>query len=135
MSEIVAERIKQRRKELGLSQDDLAKKLEIERSTVSKWESGKTNLKQSMVVKLANVLDCSPIWIAGLDYTKLDEVDIPNKIYTSTIFGHKTYHVNDVEPIEHLMNDMDYDQVDRLRKYAEWLLTFKKKKEDGKNED
>ena len=155
MSEIVAERIKQRRKELGLSQEDLAKKLEVERSTVSKWESGKTNLKQSMVVKLANALDCSPTWIAGLqDYyspfkwivnddgnvmllsnkSQKERAEHPEERYiykeieldkTITSTGRTGDSESDKNEVELLMDKMDVYELNRAKTYAEYLLAKK----------
>ena len=42
-----------------ITQDDLAKSLGIERSTVSKWETEKAMPRAALLPKLAKVLGCS----------------------------------------------------------------------------
>ena len=57
----IGAKIKQRRMALGLSQTELAKRLGYaEKSAVSKIESGRVDLPQSKIVKLAAVLGMSP---------------------------------------------------------------------------
>ena len=52
-------KIREQRQLLGLSQEELAKILGVERSTVTKWENGDSKPRANMLVKLANVLGCS----------------------------------------------------------------------------
>ena len=47
------------RKTLGLSQKELADKLSIERTTVTKWESGKSNPRAELLPKIARILNCT----------------------------------------------------------------------------
>ena len=62
--ETIADRIKKRRLELGLSQDELAKKVGYkDRSSISYIEDGKKELKQSMIIKMAEVLRTTPSYL------------------------------------------------------------------------
>lgn len=99
MSELTGKRIKERRAELGLSQEELAEKTGVTRTTVAKWESGENNLKQSKIKTIAKALDCSPVWIVGLD----DSTNI-------------------VIEIERNMDELDERNLQRIIKYAEYLL-------------
>ena len=47
------------RKNLGISQYDIANELGIDRSTVAKWETGKALPRAEVLVKLAAVLHCT----------------------------------------------------------------------------
>lgn len=51
--------ISQRRKQMGLSQEDLAKQLGVTRQAVSKWESGAALPSVDNIVELARVLEIS----------------------------------------------------------------------------
>lgn len=52
-------KIKELRNKIGLSQNELAKQLEVVQSTVSMWESGTNSPRMSMIPKLAKILQCS----------------------------------------------------------------------------
>lgn len=51
--------ISDRRKRQGLTQEELAKKMGVSQVAVSKWESGVTRPNTSLLVKLAEVLECT----------------------------------------------------------------------------
>lgn len=54
-----AERLLLRRKELGLSQEALAERLQVSRQAVSRWETGDAMPDMGKLLLLADVLDCS----------------------------------------------------------------------------
>lgn len=59
-SEIIGKRIRDRRVELGLSQEELAKKLGYSgKSMISLIESGKRELGITQISPLAKILECS----------------------------------------------------------------------------
>ena len=62
----IGERIKFRRIELGLSQDELAQKLNYKsRSSINKIELGHQNLTQSKIKAIADALETTPAYIMG----------------------------------------------------------------------
>lgn len=62
----IGERIKNRREELGITQDELAKKLGYKsRSSINKIELNIYNLKQSKIKLIADALDTTPTYIMG----------------------------------------------------------------------
>ncbi len=63
--------IKKRRKELGLTQTDLALKLGYaDKSMIAKIESGKVDLAQSKIVAFADVLETTPAYLMGWEDIK-----------------------------------------------------------------
>ena len=76
--------IKHRRKELGMTQTDLAKKLGYtDKSMISKIENGSIDLPQSKIISFAEVLNISPSDLMGweepspankLDYSKISNI-------------------------------------------------------------
>ncbi|MEY8240084.1 MAG: helix-turn-helix domain-containing protein [Cycloclasticus sp.] len=61
------DRIKQRRKELGLTQPALAKVVGVTKAAVSQWENGDTALSGSNLLKLAKALSVEPEWLESGD--------------------------------------------------------------------
>ena len=51
--------IRKLRRALDITQRELAEKLGVERSTVAKWEEGKSKPRAEMLAKIAQVLNCS----------------------------------------------------------------------------
>lgn len=64
----MGERIKSRRVEMGLTQEELAGRLGLQKSAIAKYENGRVeNIKRSIIQKMAAVLDCSPCFLMGFD--------------------------------------------------------------------
>ena len=60
--------LKDRRKQLGLSQAQVAKSVGVSESTISRWESGDiANMKRSYIVAYAKALRLSPSDIMGME--------------------------------------------------------------------
>lgn len=74
------ENIKNLRKAKGLSQEELAIKLNVVRQTVSKWEKGLSVPDSSMLISLADELDTSVSILLGETVQEhcLNEVDLKN---------------------------------------------------------
>ena len=64
----LSHRIRQRRDELGLSQEELAERMGYRsKSSITKLEKGVNDLPQSKLEELAAALDTTPAWLLGLD--------------------------------------------------------------------
>jgi transcriptional regulator with XRE-family HTH domain len=68
----LAWRIKQRRKQLGLSQEDLAERAGTDQTAVSRYELGKNEPGADILGALAKALDTTTDWLLGL-------TDIPDR--------------------------------------------------------
>ncbi|HHA2246065.1 helix-turn-helix domain-containing protein [Enterobacter ludwigii] len=74
MNEItLGQRIRQRRKQIGLSQNKLSKAAGVSDSSISLWESDTTAPRGENLHKLAVILQCSPTWILFGDEDKTPE--------------------------------------------------------------
>ena len=51
--------IKELRIQKGFTQTEIAKKLKIDKSTVSKWETGESLPRADKLFKLAKILNCT----------------------------------------------------------------------------
>lgn len=66
----LGQRIKNRRKELGMTQTDLANKLGLKsKASVSKVELGEDNLTTTTIQKYADALETTPAALMGLEVT------------------------------------------------------------------
>ena len=71
---MLSENIRLYRKAKGLSQEELAAKLNVVRQTVSKWEKGLSVPDSEMLIALAEALDVS---VAALLGEEIPEEDVP----------------------------------------------------------
>lgn len=60
------ERLKQARKDLGLTQQQAAGRVGVPQQTWQRYESGKCDLKMSTVFQICKTLDISADWLMGL---------------------------------------------------------------------
>lgn len=64
----IGQRMKQRREQLGLTLQYVADKLDVNRSSVMRWENGETSrIKLPIVEKMAQILQTSVPYLMGLD--------------------------------------------------------------------
>lgn len=83
----IGERIQARRKELNLTQEMIANKLSLNKSTIARYESGAVEkIKLPVIQAMAQILDVNPDWLA-LKTDKIgcyaDCVDITKNIQLS----------------------------------------------------
>ena len=73
---MLKENIKSLRKSKGLSQEELAIKLNVVRQTISKWEQGLSVPDAEMLIKLAEVLDTTVSTLFGenISESKVDDL-------------------------------------------------------------
>lgn len=64
---IFAQRLKSLRKEIGLSQEALAKKLNLDKSTIAKYETEKTSPSIEMLIIFAKFFKVSTDYLLGLE--------------------------------------------------------------------
>lgn len=64
-------RIKQRRKILGLTLEDVGNYIGVNKATVQRYESGNINIKCDIAIKLSEILRTTPSYIMGWDEPEL----------------------------------------------------------------
>lgn len=63
-----ADRIKERRLAMGLTQEELGEKLGLQKSAIAKYENGRVeNIKKSTIKAMAKVLECRPSYLLDAD--------------------------------------------------------------------
>lgn len=84
---VLGDRIKALREKRGINQKELAKKIGVSKSAMSKIESESRKVEDVLLIKIANALDTSSDYLLGIEnkkpsFTKLDLADenILNKV-------------------------------------------------------
>ncbi len=116
----IGTRIKQRRIELGLTQDELGQRLGIKKAAVCRLESEEDSFSIGRIVKIAEVLDTTPWYLTGwtsacCDLTIEGEPDV-RKAQLITYFSE--------------LGDVGKD---KLLTYAEDMYFIEKTKKDLEN--
>lgn len=81
----MAERIKERRIAMGLTQEELGEKLGLQKSAIAKYENGRVeNIKRSIISNMAKILNCSPCYLMGWS-TDINIVETSKNITNSAV--------------------------------------------------
>ena len=68
MSDVMGQRIRERREALGLSVEELADKLGVARQTVYKWEKGQVkNIDREYIGRMASLFHVEPDWLMHME--------------------------------------------------------------------
>ena len=62
---IIAERLRERRKAMGHTQQTMADALMVDRTTYSRYESGAVSPSMESLCYIADLLECSLDWLMG----------------------------------------------------------------------
>lgn len=68
------------RKRLGLTQEQLAKKLNTSRSNVANWENGQNMPSVDLLLKCSSIFNCDVMYLAGYQNTRTEnnkDIQIP----------------------------------------------------------
>lgn len=100
-------KLKERRKELNMTLEEVAQKVGVGKSTVRKWENGDIeNIGRSNIVKLAKALKVTPYFVMGIEEEDAGIVtpiiNIP--VVNSVSAGMPTYNETDVIDYISVMN-------------------------------
>lgn len=61
----IGDRIKKRREEIGLTLEDVGDYINVNKATVQRYESGNIDVKRTIAIKLAEILQTTPAYIMG----------------------------------------------------------------------
>ena len=125
----VGKRIKDRRNELQMSVDELATKLNKNRTTIYRYEKGDiSNLPIDILKPLAKALDTTPQYLIGWE-NKLTGMRMKDDDKESIYFAFNEKNVHHVE-IWHDTFGIDAftdDEFEKLLEYAKLLISLREK--------
>lgn len=111
------ERIKERRKSLGMTLLQLAEKTGVKEATAQRWESGSIKtVKYETIELIADALNCSPVYLMGWSDDPYFDVDKkPTPVAESGLDG------RDIKMLD-MIKRLSPDQYDLL--YAQLQVTL-----------
>lgn len=62
---LIGERIRERRKELGITQDELANRVGVKKTSISNYEVNTNSPPEKVIIKLMEALDCDANYLFG----------------------------------------------------------------------
>lgn len=108
MKNTIGERIANLRKKEGLTQVQLAEKLNISDKAVSKWESNKGDPSLELLILLSEIFDCSIDYIVkGKESSKLDQED--KKSVKKELTDAENLFNKVLERIKYSVSEVQYD--------------------------
>jgi transcriptional regulator with XRE-family HTH domain len=112
-------RIKKKREEVGLTQEELAKKVDVSKTAIQNWETGKNRPAGNNLKALAVVLDCTTDWMlfGGEPEILASEVVRYPGQKGKRIASHVTYPM----PLEYSGKFENAFNVDLLKNIIEWV--------------
>lgn len=94
-----AENLKAQREKSGLSQEELADKLDVSRQSVSKWETGESYPSMEHIFALTDILDCRLGDLAGEEFNDGSTSDAANATdHTASNHATKPYQPTATQP-------------------------------------
>lgn len=85
---MISKRIKELRKKANMTQRDLAQKLYVDCSSVTKWETGKALPDPKKLQMLADFFDCSLDYLLGRQVdNNVEPVDLGNSFFRIPVYG------------------------------------------------
>ncbi|MCK9502435.1 MAG: helix-turn-helix domain-containing protein [Lascolabacillus sp.] len=94
---MIAETIKSLRERTGITQTQLANKLNITRSSVNAWEMGISAPSMQYIVELANIFKVSTDYLLGVSNTYYIDVKNLNEEQLKIIYSLLNYFSNEVK--------------------------------------
>lgn len=120
-NKVIGERIETRRKQLGLTLDDIAREIGVAKSTIQRYERGTIEtIKLPVIEAIANIMSVNPAWLCG----KTDDMEPEKKSNNNGTHKRKLHSVARLESAD-ITPDMDQHIAD----YIDLLLREKERRE------
>ena len=107
--------IHNRRKELGLTLEDVGKAVGVSKSTVKKWETGFiANIKRDKIASLANVLDINPVSLITGDAESVHNVQLKAAQNEQPLTDKQ-------QEIMNICSKLSNEDIDKVIEYVEFI--------------
>ncbi|PZL72168.1 XRE family transcriptional regulator [Enterococcus plantarum] len=122
------ERLLKMRKNAELTQEELAKRINVSKQSVGSWERGRTEPSIETITELANVLNTTTDYLLGRTnqptQNNIDSTNIGNNITSHFRLNTSDMNIDDIEELEEELTD-----------YMEFLIKKAKEKKAKRKKD
>lgn len=126
----IGQRIKERRKELDMTADELGRRIGKNRATVYRYENGDIeNLPIDVLKPIAKALDIAPQYLMGWN---IDTEETSKKANPAVDFI--LLHDDDVMAVVETMSSLSPKSREELKQFAEFLKGKDELKKESKND-
>lgn len=116
MSNIAGERIKYLRQLANMSQEELGKRVGVQRAAINKYEKGSvTNIPIATIEKIAQTFDVSPTYIVGWDGLDTNALSAEVKV----LQGVKRFYGGEVVEIIEIYTQLNHTGKKRVLQHLE----------------
>lgn len=130
----VGKRIRERRKELSLSVDELAQKLNKNRTTVYRYEKGDIeNLPMDILGPLAEALNTTPAYLMGWESKPVSVLDTITDYYRLSVGNENNVRIERFKDWAKKFDKYVFtdEEHNKLVEYAEFLIHQRERKNDN----
>ena len=131
----IHEKIKQRRRNLGLTLEKVADYVGVSKATVSRWESGEIeNMRRDRISKLAEILKVRPNFIMGINEEESEEKKPfdPYFVDTSMLTAEELAEFNRVTGVNKQLFFNDVDEEHDMALFKQSVVEILIKQRDKK---
>ena len=125
-----ARRLRQARLDASITQDELAKKMNVSKSTISMWENGNRTPSVGVLLSLANALKTTPAYLSGDAYRCVDGDTYPSTSFKDALFKGYSFtsvSADTLQPLIDIWLDLSDEGQEQLVSYAKFLLSQENK--------
>lgn len=119
---MIGEKIKQRRKQLGLTQEQLAEKVGVKKTSISNYEVNLNSPPEKVIIKIMKALECDANYLFG-DYERDNLILTKHENKVITAYRNKPHMQPAVDKILDIKDDVsltDSDE-DEENKYIKFV--------------
>lgn len=119
-------RLRQARIDASITQEQLAKAMNVSKSTISMWENGNRMPSVSVLLPLAEALKTTPAYLSGGAYKMVDGETYPASSFRDSAvqgysFARGPGEADEMSQLIDIALGLDDAQLEQLIKYAEFL--------------
>lgn len=116
------QRLKEARLKAGLTQKQLAEKVNVTNSAIANYETGVSSAKVEVMLKIIEVLQTSPNFLFQDDFENLIDIDMPT---VDNLSKHEQTHIKKYRSLNNEGQDKINDYIDDLSMNPRYLKISK----------